>query len=243
VTLGWLLIRLCAAQDAGYTAIDIDRLFGFRRDFVSTLEVFRPGDVAVSFYRNPRIKYHEIGVKKGIQKFEINVSKKQFIDIARSFHEHMSFISMEEWQVLKPVGEKNPDLILVFQNAATQKPFVIFLDCKSQRISTKRGNSSRNPYKLSMKQYNYTVNLKQGLIDLSSKENVQLDPISQAVADGDFLFIYMCTHKEVEYYADKEKKIRLPLLPPQVMCMKAEECKNFFGCMFSLYEVACKMNE
>jgi hypothetical protein len=254
VTLGWLLVRLCAAQDAGCRGIDIDRLFGFRSyDNFGILEAASPRELAVRFSKKkPKIKYHEIIDKEGLDNFEINVGdSKQSIDIARVFNKHMTHISTLstlKWQVLRPKREKNPDLILVFQNAGTKKPFVIFLDCKSQINSVKFNKKKvkvedEGVKKLTLQQYRYTENLQQGLIALSKME--QLDPVSQAVADGDFLFIYMCTHPIVKFYKDEEKKIFMLLkdIPKNVKCMKAEECKNFFGCMFPFYEEARKMNE
>ena len=116
-----------------------------------------------------------------------------------------------------------------------KKPFLIFIDFKSKRVIMESKKGKRSTKKLDLTQYQLVKQLvkelKSGDSDVRHPPTLQ----SQALIDGDFMYIYLTTYPSVtlksssnDYTEDFSKG--------NLYITDEGEAKKFFGILFPFYQ-------
>jgi len=106
-----------------------------------------------------------------------------------------------------------------------QKPFLIFIDFKSKQIS----ESNKPKVKIfSLSQYEAVMGLVKYLRSDGGKV-CNRTPQTQALIDGDFIYIYLTTHPVVSSRITNQENLYIS---------NEDEAKQFFGILFPFYQTA-----
>ena len=106
-----------------------------------------------------------------------------------------------------------------------QKPFLIFIDFKSKQIS----ESNKPKVKIfSLSQYEAVMELVKYLRSDGGKV-YNRTPQTQALIDGDFIYIYLTTHPVVPSRITNQENLYIS---------NEDEAKQFFGILFPFYQTA-----
>ena len=113
-------------------------------------------------------------------------------------------------------------------------PFIIFVECKSKRVKDPVNSSIEKTFPQDLIQYNRVLEFVKYLKDRKDlKEQNDLSEACQALIKDDFTFIYLSTHQKNEDDVDAYQRSR-----GKLVIMNEYNCNNFFGPIYTFYEVA-----
>ena len=113
-------------------------------------------------------------------------------------------------------------------------PFIIFVECKSKRVKDPVNSSIEKTFPQDLIQYNRVLEFVKYLKDRKDlKEQNDLSEACQALIKDDFTFIYLSTHQKNEDDVDAYQRSL-----GKLVIMNEYNCNNFFGPIYTFYEVA-----
>ena len=136
-------------------------------------------------------------------------------------------------------------------NGEIMKPFLIFIDFKSKRVIKESKQSTIKHLKLT--QYQHVNNLVEELVDKLKKKKKSggdsdvshrpppLTLQSQALINGDYIYIYLTTYPLVKLLKTSiSNDYTEDLLRGNLYITDEAEAKKFFGILFPFYETASR---
>ena len=132
-------------------------------------------------------------------------------------------------QMFKSIdGQQWDTMLMTYRRTGVdgeQKPFLIFIDFKSKQIS----ESNKPKVKIfSLSQYEAVMDLVKYLRSDGGKV-YNRTPQTQALIDGDFIYIYLTTHPVVSSRITNQENLYIS---------NEDEAKQFFGILFPFYQTA-----
>jgi len=118
-----------------------------------------------------------------------------------------------------------------------KKPFLIFIDFKSKRVIMESKKGKRSIKKLDLTQYQLVKQLVQELKSGDSDVRHPLTLQSQALIDGDFMYIYLTTYPSVTLKLSSNEYAE-DYLKGNLYITNEAEAKQFFGILHPFYQTA-----
>ena len=200
----WLIARLVAARRNGQMTISADELLCLSGN----------NKVIIPDFATPNILKRFVISENRLPKISSDV--KEF---ANQFNENVEVSEMSPCRIHISAKGQQYDLMLV--SLVKGKPFVLFIDFKSKKIlKPDEVKSSCKEFKADMLQFQRVKSVIEEL-----REFKERSPVSQALVDGNYAFVYATTHPVVNN-EDKD---------PRVYVANEEETTEFMSIIKPFY--------
>jgi hypothetical protein len=213
----WLVARLVSARKAGKSSISLNKLLGLNK---MMYDLTAP-DIKIS---TPVLIHYVANV------LPLPPISKDPVKYADLFNKDVH-VSQSNPCVLYPSSaQQNYDTMLVSENAGAVH--VLFIDMKSQGITTSTGTEDERTFILDTHQYNQI----QRVIDvLKANDPSQLSKVSRALIAGNYTFVYMTTHPRVQI---RQGDRIVAQYPSNLIVMTESNTKAFMGILWGFYASA-----
>ena len=218
--INWLQTRIAVAKNSGKKTIRLSELFAIRSlSEKFFFEILLPDE---ENYWNNEVLFPRLC--EGNEKFLVAFNTVQY-----------------SFQMFKSIdGQQWDTMLMTYRRDGVngeKKPFLIFIDFKSKRVVKESKHSTIKHLKLT--QYQHVKELVKDLVNetKSGDSDVRRPPTlqSQALIDGDFMYIYLTTYPSVtlksssnDYTEDFSKG--------NLYITDEGEAKKFFGILFRFYQ-------
>jgi hypothetical protein len=213
----WLVARLVSARKAGISSIPLYKLLG-GEVFVS--DTLAP-DVNIS---TPALHLEFYDGQSGYP-FLLPPISKSPKTYAELFNKHVKVSDLTPCKIYKSSLGQNYDSMVVSENNGAVH--VLFIDMKSKAIdihSTAGAPDEEKTFILDIHQYDRI----QGVIDeLKSMNASELSKVSRALIAGNYTYVYMTTHANVEIGREP--------YPSNLIVMRESNTKAFLGILWDFY--------
>jgi hypothetical protein len=229
-TLGWIMARLIAAQKAGIKEMPLHEFLAVSEDSL------RIGEAPPIHVKIPTA----IGLDDKVFEDQAFSVLPTISNNFEKFADEFNKIQLGRRAVVKVfrTGQfQNCDFMVVFRIGDTGELFILFIDnkCKQPEIYVPNTDPPRRAAKtVKLKQFSYVEKFVEELGALEKKK-IELSPMSNALVKGNYRFVFLTTHPEVELQHNGEK---VEQKPDRLVVMSAKESKNFFGILWDLYKAA-----
>jgi hypothetical protein len=187
VGTSWLIARLVASSLNGEKTVSAERLLGIN---IERNGVYIP-DIAT-----PIVSKEFVLEKNRLPAISSNVK-----DFAKKFNKEVFVADAKPCTIYTSANGQQYDLMLVY--LAKGKPFVLFIDFKSKRILEPSAKALPVvEFTPDFEQFRKVQNAILEVGALGGKE--KLSPVSQALVDGNYAFVYATTHPNVKQADDNK---------------------------------------
>ena len=235
--INWIQTRIAVAKNSGKKTIKLSELFAIRSISEKfSFEILLPNE---ENYWNDEMLFPRLC--EGHEKFLAAFNAVQYSS------QMYKSINGQQWDTMLMTYRRTG------VNGEIMKPFLIFIDFKSKQIVIKESKQSTIKH-LKLTQYQHVKNLVEELVDKLKKKKSGGDsdvshcppPLtlqSQALIDGDYIYIYLTTYplsvkllKTICISNDYTED----LSRGNLYITDEAEAKKFFGILFPFYETASR---
>jgi hypothetical protein len=231
-TLGWVMARLITAHNAGIQEMPLHEFFAVSK-YRFCIEEESPLHLKIPTAIGLSAKVYDDTAFTALP-----TMSDDFTDFARKFN-NLQLEDKPVVKVFKSTRKQNCDLMVVFRTVGSEELFIVFIDstCKQEEVFSP--NTKKTVKTLNVKQFNFVNNFIEALKTLQN-ENIKLSPMSKALVKGNYRFIYLTTHSQIQLQENGEK---VQQKPDRLVVMTAQESGNFFSILWDWYRTARALHD